>query len=444
LEFAKNHKNHYNLGMKYITIAEIPKYLSQEVLIKGWVFNFRSSGKIYFLQLRDGSGRLQAVVSEKDVSKETWQACQKLTMESSVEVAGKVYEEKRSAFGYEMQVKELKIVQLAEEYPIAKKEHGVDFLLDYRHLWIRSERQVAILRIRDEVIWCMREFFRQKGFVMTDTPILTPTSCEGTTTLFSTKYFDDKAYLAQSGQLYLEALAMALGKVYDFGPTFRSEKSKTRRHLTEFWMLDAEMAFAEFEDMVKLQEELISYVVQEVLKNKSQELKTLGRDTKKLEKVKPPFLRMTYSEAVRKLKKLGSDIKEGDDLGGDDETLLTKDLDKPIFITHYPVKAKAFYMQPDPKDSGLALCADLLAPEGYGEIIGGSQRIHDLKLLGKRLKEFKLPKKDYEWYLDLRRYGSVPHSGFGLGLERLIAWICGLDHVRETIPFPRLLNRLRP
>lgn len=430
--------------MKQVLIAEIQENLNQEVFLKGWVFNFRSSGKIYFLQLRDGSGRLQAVVSEKDVSKETWQACQKLTMESSVEVIGKVYEEKRSAYSYEMRVKELKIIQLAEEYPIAKKEHGTDFLLDYRHLWIRSERQVAILKIRDEVIWRMREFFHQKGFVMTDTPILTPTSCEGTTTLFSTKYFDDKAYLAQSGQLYLEALAMALGKVYDFGPTFRSEKSKTRRHLTEFWMLDAEVAFSDFEDIIKLQEELISYLVNQLISHRQKELAILGRNISKLEKVKSPFLRMTYSEAVQKLKKLGSDIKEGEDLGGDDETLLTKDLGKPIFITHYPVKAKAFYMQPDSENPELALCDDLLAPEGYGEIIGGSQRIHDLKLLKKRLKEFKLPKKDYEWYLDLRRYGSVPHAGFGIGLERTIAWLCGLDHVRETIPFPRLLNRLRP
>lgn len=430
--------------MKYVSIAEIPQYLNQEILLKGWVFNYRSSGKIYFLQLRDGSGRLQAVVSEKEVSKEAWQSCQKLTIESSVEVSGKVYEEKRSPYGYEMQVKELKIIHLAEEYPIAKKEHGIDFLLDYRHLWIRSERQVAILKIRDEVIWLMREFFRRRGFILTDTPILTPTACEGTTTLFSTKYFDEKAYLAQSGQLYVEALAMALGKVYDFGPTFRAEKSKTRRHMMEFWMLDAEVAFADFEDNLKLQEELISYLIKGLLRTKNKELGTLGRDISRLEKIKAPFARLTYDEAINKLKKLKSDIKQGEDLGADDETILMKEYDQPVFITHYPVKAKAFYMQPDPENSDLALCDDLLAPEGYGEIIGGSQRIHDLKLLEKRLKEFKLPKKDYQWYLDLRRYGSVPHSGFGIGLERTIAWLCGLDHVRETIPFPRLLNRLRP
>lgn len=430
--------------MKTIYISEIPQYLDQEVLIKGWVFNFRSSGSIYFLQLRDGSGRLQAIVSKKEVAAKVWRNCQKLTMESSVEIFGKVYEEKRSPYGFEMQVNELKIINLAEEYPIAKKEHGIDFLLDKRHLWIRSEKQQAILKIRDEVIWLMRDFFRKKGFIMTDTPILTSTSCEGTTTLFSTKYFDEKAYLAQTGQLYLEALAMSLGRVYDFGPTFRAEKSKTRRHLTEFWMLDAEVAFLEFEDNIKLQEELVCYLIRELLKTKNQELKTLGRDISKLEKIRSPFPRLTYDEAINKLKKLKSDIKQGEDLGADDETILMKEYDQPVFITHYPVKAKAFYMQPDSKNPDVVLCDDLLAPEGYGEIIGGSERIWDLKLLEKRLKEFKLPKKDYEWYLDLRRYGSVPHSGFGIGLERTIAWLCGLDHLRETIPFPRLLNRLRP
>lgn len=430
--------------MKTIYISEIPQYLDQEVLIKGWVFNFRSSGSIYFLQLRDGSGRLQAIVSKKEVAAKVWQDCQKLTMESSVEILGKVYEEKRSPYDFEMQVKELKIINLAEEYPIAKKEHGIDFLLDKRHLWIRSERQQAILKIRDEVVWLLRKFFRERGFILTDTPILTSTSCEGTTILFKTNYFGEKAYLAQSGQLYLEALAMSLGKIYDFGPTFRAEKSKTRRHLTEFWMLDAEVAFFEFEDNIKLQEELVSFLVNQIISNKKKELEILGRDISKLEKIKAPFPRLTYDEAINKLKKLKSDIKQGEDLGADDETLLMKEYDQPVFITHYPVKGKAFYMQPDSKNPDVVLCDDLLAPEGYGEIIGGSERIWDLKLLEKRLKEFKLPKKDYEWYLDLRRYGSVPHSGFGIGLERTIAWICGLDHLRETIPFPRLLNRLRP
>lgn len=430
--------------MQKISISEIPKYLDQEVLIESWVFNFRSSGKIYFLQLRDGSERVQAVVSKDDVSQEAWDICQKLTMESSMEVTGKVYEEKRSPSGYEMQVKDIKLIQLAEEYPISKKEHGVDFLLDHRHLWLRSERQVAISRIRDEIIWLMREFFKKRGFVLTDTPILTPTSCEGTTTLFSTEYFDEKAYLSQSGQLYLEALAMALGKVYDLGPTFRAEKSKTRRHLMEFWMLDTEAAFIHHEENLKLQEELVCYVINNILKAKKKELAVLKRDLTVLEKIKPPFPRLAYQEAIKKLQELGSDIKEGEDLGGDDETLLMEEFDQPTFITHYPVKIKSFYMQPDPDNPELALCDDLLAPEGYGEIIGGSERIWDLALLEKRLKEFKLPRKDFEWYLDLRRYGSVPHSGFGIGLERTITWICGLDHVRETIPFPRLLNRLRP
>ena len=430
--------------MKEISILEIPQHLDQEVTMKSWVFNFRSSGKIYFLQLRDGSGRIQAVVSKDNVSEEAWKVCEQLTMESSVEVMGKAQEDKRSPFGYEMQVKDIKLIQRAEEYPISKKEHGVDFLMDKRHLWVRSERQVAIMTVRDEIIWQMREFFRQEGFVLTDAPILTPTSCEGTTTLFETDYFGEKAYLSQSGQLYLEAMAMALGKVYDFGPTFRAEKSKTRRHMMEFWMLDAEAAFMQFEDNLKLQERLVHYVVTNVLKNKKKELGIIGRDTSILEKIKIPFPRLRYTEAIKQLQKLGSDIKEGEDLGGDDETMLMKEYDQPLFVTHYPAKMKAFYMQPDPEDPELALCADLLAPEGYGEIIGGSERIWELALLEKRLKEHKLPRKDFEWYLDLRRFGSVPHSGFGIGLERTVAWICGLDHVRETIPFPRLLNRLRP
>jgi len=430
--------------MKEISILEIPQHLDQEVTMKSWVFNFRSSGKIYFLQLRDGSDRIQAVVSKDNVSEEAWKVCEQLTMESSVEVMGKAQEDKRSPFGYEMQVKDIKLIQRAEEYPISKKEHGVDFLMDKRHLWVRSERQVAIMTVRDEIIWQMREFFRQARFILTDTPILTPTSCEGTTTLFETNYFDEKAYLSQSGQLYLEAMAMALGKVYDFGPTFRAEKSKTRRHMMEFWMLDAEAAFMQFEDNLKLQERLVHYVVTNVLKNKKKELGIIGRDTSILEKIKIPFPRLRYTEAIKQLQKLGSDIKEGEDLGGDDETMLMKEYDQPLFVTHYPAKMKAFYMQPDPEDPELALCADLLAPEGYGEIIGGSERIWELALLEKRLKEHKLPRKDFEWYLDLRRFGSVPHSGFGIGLERTVAWICGLDHVRETIPFPRLLNRLRP
>lgn len=430
--------------MNQISISNTQNHLGKEVFIKAWVFNLRSSGKIFFLQLRDGSGRIQGIVSQAEVSEEVWQNCQLITMETSVEIKGVAREEKRSPYGFELDIKDIRIIHIANDYPIAKKEHGVDFLLDHRHLWLRSERQTAIIKVRDEIIWLMREFFRKHDFVLTDTPILTPTACEGTTTLFSTDYFDEKAYLSQSGQLYLEALAMALGKVYDFGPTFRAEKSKTRRHMMEFWMLDAEAANMQHEESLLLQEELLVYIVANIIKSKAKELEILKRDLSHLKKVKSPFPRLKYTKAVKKLKQLGSDIKDGEDLGADDETILTKEFDQPIFITHYPARIKAFYMQPDPEDSEYVLCNDLLAPEGYGEIVGGSERIWDLKILEQRIKEHKLPKKDLEWYLDLRRYGSVPHAGFGIGLERTVAWICGLDHVRETIPFPRLLNRLRP
>lgn len=428
----------------FILLKDIEQYLNQTVILKGWVFNFRSSGGIYFLQLRDGTGQIQAIVSKKEVSDEIWQNCQKLTIESSVEISGKVYEEKRSPSGYEMTVKDLRIIQVAEEYPIAKKEHGIDFLMDHRHLWLRSPRQAAILKIRDEIIWAIRSFYHQEGFVLTDSPILTPTSCEGTTTLFETKYFDEKAYLSQSGQLYIESLIYSLGRVYDFGPTFRAEKSKTRRHLIEFWMTDAEAAFVEHEENIKIQERLIGYLVNQVLKNCGKELEILERDIKPLENIRPPFYKITYDEAIKLLEKNGAKVKWGDDFGGDEETIISKSFDRPVFIEKYPAKIKAFYMQPDPGDSRLVLNADLIAPEGYGEIIGGSQRIDDLKILERKLKEFKLPRAPFEWYLDLRRYGSVPHSGFGLGLERTVAWICGLAHIRETIPFPRMLNRLRP
>ncbi|MFA6525588.1 MAG: asparagine--tRNA ligase [Patescibacteria group bacterium] len=430
--------------MEKISISEVSKHIGQDVQLQSWVFNFRSSGKIFFLQLRDGTGRIQAVISKNEVSAEAWAACEKLTMESSVVVTGVVNEDKRSPYGYEMQVKDIEVLQVALEYPISKKEHGIDFLLDHRHLWLRSERQVAIMKVRNEIIWLMREFFRNEGFTLTDSPILTPTACEGTTTLFSTQYFEETAYLSQSGQLYLEAMAMSLGKVYDFGPTFRAEKSKTRRHMMEFWMLDAEAAFMQHEENLKVQEKLVSYVVSNILKSMKNELALLERDTKYLEKVKAPFPRMRYSDVVKKLQELGSDIKAGEDLGADDETMLMKQFDTPVFVTHYPTKIKAFYMQPDPEDPNVVLCDDMLAPEGYGEIIGGSERIWDLKLLEQRIIEHKLSQKDFEWYVDLRRYGSVPHAGFGIGLERTVAWICGLDHVRETIPFPRLLNRLKP
>ncbi|MFA6588086.1 MAG: asparagine--tRNA ligase [Patescibacteria group bacterium] len=429
-----------------VKISEIAKYVGKEVTIQGWIANLRSSGKIVFLQLRDGStGILQTVIAADSISQTDFEAAKALTTESSVEVNGKVIAEPRSSGGFEMQAKAIKIIQKSEEYPIGKKEHGPEFLLDNRHLWLRAQRQVAILRVRDSIIWALREFFRQEGFVMTDTPILTPTSCEGTTTLFGTEYFGEKAYLSQSGQLYLEALCMALGKVYDFGPTFRAEKSKTRRHLTEFWMLDAEMAYMDLNQSIDLQERMVVYVIKKVLLERKKELEILERDTKPLEKVaEGGFIKMTYDETLVELKKLGSDIKWGTDLGNDDETILTQAHDKPIFVTNYPLEIKAFYMKPDPKNPKTALCADMLAPEGYGEVIGGSQRIDDLKLLEQRLKEHKLPKKDFEWYLDLRRYGSVPHSGFGIGLERTVTWLCGLKHVREAIPFPRLINRLTP
>ncbi len=428
----------------YILLKNIDQYLNKIVTLKGWVFNFRSSGSIYFLQFRDGTGRIQGIVSKKEVETEVWENCQKLTIESSVEMTGKVYEEQRSSYGYEMAVSDLKIISLAQEYPIAKKEHGVDFLMDQRHLWLRSPRQAAILKVRDQIIWAIRSFFRQEGFILTDSPILTPTACEGTTTLFSTDYFGEKAYLSQSGQLYLEAAIYSLGRVYDFGPTFRAEKSKTRRHLTEFWMMDAEAAFVEHEENMKIQEALVSYIVQNVLKNCAKELEVIERDLKPLQKVEPPFYRLTYKEAIELLQKNGVKVKWGDDFGGDEETIISKYYNKPVFIEKYPAELKAFYMQPDPSDSRLVLNNDCLAPEGYGEIIGGSQRIHDLKILEAKIKQFKLKREPLEWYLDLRRYGSVPHSGFGIGLERTVAWLCGLEHVRETIPFPRMINRLRP
>jgi len=428
----------------YILLKDIEKHLNKTVSLKGWIFNYRSSGSIYFLQLRDSTGEIQAIVSKKEVNQKTWENCQKISLESSIEIKGKVYSEKRSPSGTEMLVEDLKIIQIAEEYPISKKAHGTDFLMDHRHLWIRSKRQAAILKIRDEIIWAVRSFFKKEGFILTDSPILTPTSCEGTTTLFSTKYFDKKAYLSQSGQLYLEAMIYSLGKVYDFGPTFRAEKSKTRRHLTEFWMIDAEAAFIEHKENMKIQEKLICYIIEQVLKNCEKELEILERDVKPLKNIKSPFPVVTYEQTIKKLQQKGVKIKWGDDFGGDEETIISKMFDKPVFIEKYPGKIKAFYMKPDKKNQDLVLNNDCLAPEGYGEIIGGSQRIDDLKTLEEKIKEFKLPKGPLEWYLDLRRYGSVPHSGFGLGIERTVAWICGLKHIRETIPFPRLINRLKP
>ncbi len=432
--------------MEYTLVKDIAAKAGQDVLLKGWCYNFRSSGSIFFLQLRDGSGRIQAVVSKKEIGEDAWNACQSLSIEASVEVEGAVKAEPRSASGFEIQARSVRVVALpSQEFPIGKKEHGVEFLMDMRHLWLRSSRQEAILRVRDEIEFAMREFMRERGFTLTDSPIFTPNAAESTSELFEVKYFDDKAYLSQSGQLYLEATSSALGKSYCFGPTFRSEKSKTRRHLTEFWMLEAEASFMDYVQNMQLQEDLVVHVVKKVLANRREDLKTLERDVAPLEQVaEGGFPRITHAEAVAKLRELGSDIKEGDDLGADDETLLTQQYDKPIFVHHYPVEIKAFYMKPDPQDPSRVLNDDLLAPEGYGEIIGGSQRIDDLALLEQRIKDHGLPMEAFEWYLDIRRYGSVPHSGFGIGLERTVAWICKLPHVRETIPFARLLNRLKP
>ncbi|MFH1047585.1 MAG: asparagine--tRNA ligase [Patescibacteria group bacterium] len=427
------------------TIGDISSKVSEKVELRGWCYNLRSSGKIAFLQMRDGTGRIQGVAVKDEVGESVWENIQKLTIESSVIVRGLVRADERAPSGFELTVQEVEPVQIAEEFPIGKKEHGPDFLLNYRHLWIRSERQASILRVRDTIEFAFRDFMRQRGFILADSPIFTPSACEGTTDLFEVKYFDEKAYLSQSGQLYQEATSAALGKTYCFGPTFRSEKSKTRRHLTEFWMLEAEASYMNWEENIQLQEDLVVFVAKAVLNERERELKFLERDTAPLERTaEGNFPRISHVEAVERLQKLGSDIKQGEDLGGDDETILTKQFDRPIFVHHYPVNIKAFYMEPDPTDPSYALCDDMLAPEGYGEVIGGSQRIADLAFLKQRIAEHKLPEEAFSWYMDLRRFGSIPHSGFGIGLERTVAWMCGLEHVRETIPFPRLLNRLNP
>ncbi len=431
--------------MRQVYIENIRNHDGEEVTLKGWLQNKRSSGKIQFLILRDGTGVIQGVVSAAAVSPETFQQFEKITQETSLVVRGKVRADKRAPSGFEMDVISYDIVSVAEEYPITPKEHGTAFLMEKRHLWLRSTRQHAILRIRDEIIRACRDFFHREGFTLVDAPIFTPAACEGTTTLFETQYFDEgKAYLTQSGQLYSEAAAMALGKIYCFGPTFRAEKSKTRRHLTEFWMIEPEVAFAELDDIMVLAENFISFIIQRVLENKKMELKTLERDTSKLENIHPPFPRISYNEAAKLLVEKGVPFEYGNDFGGADETVLAESFDKPVMVHRYPAAIKAFYMQPDPQNPSLALAVDVLAPEGYGEIIGGSQRIHDYDLLVRRLEEHHLPREAFEWYLDLRRYGSVPHSGFGMGIERLVSWICKLDHVRETIPFPRMLYRIYP
>ena len=426
-------------------IKSLGQYVGELVTLRGWVTHLRSSGKVRFIVLRDGTGLAQAVLVKGRLPEADFAAFDQLTQESTVTLSGLVKAEPRAPGGFELEAVGLTPLSIAQEYPIAPKEHGVGFLMDNRHLWLRSPRQQAILRIRDEVAHTCRDFFHSHGFILVDTPILTPTACEGTTNLFETNYLDrGKAYLSQSGQLYLEAAAMALGRVYCFGPTFRAEKSKTRRHLTEFWMVEAEAAFFTLEEVMQLAEDLVRTLVLKVLENQSGELATLERDTKPLETVAGPFPRLSYAEALERLKDKGVEVPWGEDFGGDEETVLSQLFDRPVLLHRYPLSCKAFYMEADPTDPRLALCVDMLAPEGYGEIIGGSQRVADLDILLARLAEHNLPQEPMEWYLDLRRYGSVPHSGFGLGLERLVGWICGLKHVRETIPFPRLLDRLYP
>jgi len=425
-------------------VESIAEHEGQEATIKGWLHNKTDKGKLQFLLVRDGTGIIQAVVFEDDVSPQMFEAAQQVTQESSIIVSGTVRADERAPGGYELAVTDLEVVQFAEPYPIAPKEHGVSFLMDHRHLWLRSPRQHAILKVRAEVIKACRDYLDDNGFVLVDTPILTPAAVEGTSTLFETSYFGESAYLAQSGQLYSEASIAALGKVYCFGPTFRAEKSKTRRHLLEFWMVEPEMAFADLEDCMRLSEEFVTYIVQTALEKRKPQLELLGRDTTPLEKVEPPFPRISYDEAVEILHAKGLDFEWGDDFGAPDETALAEGFEKPVLVHHYPMQVKAFYMEPDPERPELSLSVDCLAPEGYGEIIGGGQRIADHDVLLQRIKEHNLPQEAYQWYLDLRRYGSTPHSGFGLGIERAVTWICGLEHIRETIPFPRMLYRLYP
>jgi asparaginyl-tRNA synthetase len=435
------------------TIAEIGRHEGQSVTLRGWLYNLRASGKLLFPQFRDGSGVIQGVVPKNAVTPEVFEAVKTLTQESSVVVEGKVRADKRAPGGYELDVANVRVVQRVPEsdpYPITPKEHGTEFLMEHRHLWVRSQRQASILRVRAEIIKAVRDFFDERGFTLTDPPILTPAACEGTSTLFPVDYFEEQAYLTQSGQLYIEATAMALGKVYSFGPTFRAEKSKTRRHLTEFWMVEPEIAYAELDDLMDLAEGLISFVVKRCLERRRADLQAIGRDLSKLEKIEPPFPRISYDDAVKNLQEghakgaLEAEFEWGGDLGSPDETYLSAQFDKPVMVHRYPAKVKAFYMEPDPQRPELALCVDVLAPEGYGEIIGGSQRMASHELLVQRIHEHGLPEEAFKWYLDLRKFGSVPHGGFGMGIERAVAWICGLEHVRETIPFPRMLNRLYP
>jgi len=435
------------------TIAEIGQHEGQSVTLRGWLYNLRESGKLLFPIFRDGTGTIQGVAHIKSVPPAVFDALKSLTQESSVIVRGRVRADSRAPGGFELDVEGLEVVQRVPEtdpYPITLKEHGVDFLMEHRHLWVRSPRQSAILRIRAEIMRAAQEYFDSNGYIRTDPPILTPAACEGTSTLFPVDYFGDPAFLTQSGQLYIESTALALGKVYSFGPTFRAEKSKTRRHLTEFWMIEPEVAYMDLDGLLELAENFLSHIVQSVLKNRAPELQVIGRDIAKLEKIIPPFPRVTYDDAVallnaaHKTGQLEQPFEYGNDFGSPDETWLSGQFDRPVMVHRYPANVKAFYMEPDPIDPRLALCVDVLAPEGYGEIIGGSQRVSSFELLNARIEEHNLPKEAFQWYLDLRRYGSVPHSGFGMGIERAVAWICGLDHVRETIPFARTLHRIYP
>ncbi len=429
---------------EWVYVKDLADYQGQEVTVKGWLYNSTDKGKLQFLLLRDGTGIVQGVVSQADVSPAVFSDAQRVTQESSLIVTGKVRADKRAPGGYELLVNDIEIVQLTQDYPITPKEHGIAFLMAQRHLWIRSSQQHAILRIRAEVVRAIRDWLDGHGFVNIDTPILTPSSCEDTTTLFETDYFGEQAYLTQSGQLYNEATIGAFGRVYCFGPTFRAEKSKTRRHLTEFWMVEPEMAYVDLEGCMEVEEQFVSYIVQTVLQNRAPELETIGRDTSRLEKVVPPFPRITYDEAVELLNREGLEFAWGGDFGAPHETVLGESFEKPVFVHHYPTGVKAFYMEEDSERPEVCLSVDLLAAEGYGEIIGGGQRTASYELLEKRIKQHHLPREAYEWYLDLRRYGSVPHSGFGLGIERTVTWLCGIRHIRETIAFPRMLERIYP
>ena len=426
------------------SISRIGEKSGSEATVRGWLYNRRSSGKIQFLIVRDGTGYLQAVVAKADVSPEVWSEAERATQEASLEVRGVVRADSRAPGGFEMTASGVTVLGASDGYPISPKEHGVDFLMSQRHLWMRSSQQHAVLRVRSEVSQAIRDFFYERDYTLIDSPILTGSSVEGTSTLFETDYFGDKAYLSQSGQLYLEPAAASFGKVYCFGPTFRAEKSKTRRHLTEFWMVEPEVAFLEFDGLCDLAEEFVTSLIARTLERCKEDLARLERDTSKLEAVRRPFPRLTYREAVSRLAEKGFSMKFGDDLGADEETALVADSDKPLVVSRFPAAIKSFYMQPDPEDPEVVLGLDMLAPEGYGEIIGGSQRIHDLALLERRIAEHKLPRESYEWYLDVRRYGTFPHSGFGMGLERFVAWMCGIHHLREAIPYPRTLKRIYP